>query len=258
MLLWSKRWFEAAGFQVLYGDTDSLFVHSGTDDPELAARADAAACRQRSASELARVHRGTLARAEPARAEVREAVSEAVPAAGAAQHARREQALRRSASRRRHSTRSSSSAWKSCVATGLRSPSRCSASCITACSPTSRSTSISRTSCGACAAASSTTRSSIARTCARTPTSTPRRRRRTSRRHASRRSPPAGSISYVMTTAGPGAARQRASIRSIASTTSRSRCNPVAEPVLETLGLDFEHVIGDVRQMDMYSLFGEP
>jgi DNA polymerase II len=32
MLLWSKRWFEGAGFRVLYGDTDSLFVHSGNDD----------------------------------------------------------------------------------------------------------------------------------------------------------------------------------------------------------------------------------
>jgi DNA polymerase-2 len=29
LLLWSKRWFEAAGFKVLYGDTDSLFVASG-------------------------------------------------------------------------------------------------------------------------------------------------------------------------------------------------------------------------------------
>jgi len=37
MLLWSKSWFEAAGFVVLYGDTDSLFVHSGMDDPESAA-----------------------------------------------------------------------------------------------------------------------------------------------------------------------------------------------------------------------------
>jgi DNA polymerase-2 len=37
MLLWSKSWFETAGFVVLYGDTDSLFVHSGTDDPESAA-----------------------------------------------------------------------------------------------------------------------------------------------------------------------------------------------------------------------------
>ncbi|MEX2124064.1 MAG: DNA polymerase II [Woeseia sp.] len=40
ILLWSKRWFEAAGFEVLYGDTDSLFVHSGNDDSE-AARAQA-------------------------------------------------------------------------------------------------------------------------------------------------------------------------------------------------------------------------
>jgi DNA polymerase-2 len=40
MLLWSKRWFEAAGFDVLYGDTDSLFVHSRESDPE-AARAQA-------------------------------------------------------------------------------------------------------------------------------------------------------------------------------------------------------------------------
>ena len=32
MLLWSKRWFEGAGFPVLYGDTDSLFVHSGSDN----------------------------------------------------------------------------------------------------------------------------------------------------------------------------------------------------------------------------------
>jgi DNA polymerase II len=37
MLLWSKSWFETAGFVVLYGDTDSLFVHSGMDDPERAA-----------------------------------------------------------------------------------------------------------------------------------------------------------------------------------------------------------------------------
>jgi len=33
MLLWSKRWFEDAGFRVLYGDTDSLFVGSGSIEP---------------------------------------------------------------------------------------------------------------------------------------------------------------------------------------------------------------------------------
>jgi DNA polymerase-2 len=34
MLLWSKRWFESAGYTVLYGDTDSLFVSSHGGDPE--------------------------------------------------------------------------------------------------------------------------------------------------------------------------------------------------------------------------------
>ncbi len=36
MLLWSKLWFETAGFAVLYGDTDSLFVRSGDAEPERA------------------------------------------------------------------------------------------------------------------------------------------------------------------------------------------------------------------------------
>ena len=100
LLLWSKHWFEAAGFRVLYGDTDSLFVRSATSRPgggerrgaRLAARAQS---RPRAA------HRGALARAEPPRARVREAVSEAVPAARPAQHARREQALCRAGARRR-------------------------------------------------------------------------------------------------------------------------------------------------------------
>lgn len=37
LLLWSKRWFETAGYRVLYGDTDSLFVSSGFNDPAAAA-----------------------------------------------------------------------------------------------------------------------------------------------------------------------------------------------------------------------------
>jgi DNA polymerase-2 len=32
LLLWSKHWFEKAGYEVLYGDTDSLFVRSGLAD----------------------------------------------------------------------------------------------------------------------------------------------------------------------------------------------------------------------------------
>jgi DNA polymerase-2 len=36
LLLWSKRWFESAGFRVLYGDTDSLFVQTPSCDPAAA------------------------------------------------------------------------------------------------------------------------------------------------------------------------------------------------------------------------------
>jgi DNA polymerase-2 len=39
VLLWSKARIEAAGLRVLYGDTDSLFVPSGEEDPEDARRA---------------------------------------------------------------------------------------------------------------------------------------------------------------------------------------------------------------------------
>ena len=36
-LKWSQAWFEARGYQVLYGDTDSLFVRSAETEPEQAA-----------------------------------------------------------------------------------------------------------------------------------------------------------------------------------------------------------------------------
>ena len=38
VLLWSKRWFEQSGFEVLYGDTDSLFVRSGNDPAQARAQ----------------------------------------------------------------------------------------------------------------------------------------------------------------------------------------------------------------------------
>ena len=41
LLLWSKRWFEAAGYTVLYGDTDSLFVRAGDGDDSERASATA-------------------------------------------------------------------------------------------------------------------------------------------------------------------------------------------------------------------------
>ena len=36
LLGWSRQWFESRGFRVLYGDTDSVFVSSGSDDPRYA------------------------------------------------------------------------------------------------------------------------------------------------------------------------------------------------------------------------------
>ena len=45
ILLWSKRWFEQAGFRVLYGDTDSLFVGSGSVDPPPQQRGEQLAAR---------------------------------------------------------------------------------------------------------------------------------------------------------------------------------------------------------------------
>lgn len=63
-------------------------------------------------------------------------------------------------------------------------------------------------------------------------------------------------VSYVITTAGPEP------IDNIQHPLDREhyvlkQVKPVAEPVLDTLGLDFERVIGDSRQIDLYSMLGK-
>jgi DNA polymerase II len=67
--------------------------------------------------------------------------------------------------------------------------------------------------------------------------------------------PPGRLVSYLVTTAGPEP------MDNVQHPIDREhyvwkQVRPVAEPVLETLGLDFEQVIGDSRQIDLYSLFG--
>jgi DNA polymerase-2 len=62
-------------------------------------------------------------------------------------------------------------------------------------------------------------------------------------------------IRYVITTAGPEP------IGNVQHPLDREhyvekQVKPVAEPVLAALGLDFDSVIGDNRQLDMYSLLG--
>ena len=118
LLLWSKEWFEAAGFTVLYGDTDSLFVRSAASDPDAARARGRASSPPRSIAISSRYIEDALAGAQPPRARVREAVPEAVPAARPSQHARREQALCGSDLLGAAAPgRSSSSAWRSCAAT---------------------------------------------------------------------------------------------------------------------------------------------
>jgi len=60
-------------------------------------------------------------------------------------------------------------------------------------------------------------------------------------------------VSYVITTAGPEP------LGNVQHPLDREhyvqkQVRPVTEPVLATLGLEFEKVIGDNRQLDMYSL----
>ncbi len=259
MLLWSKRWFEARGFTVLYGDTDSLFVRSGMDDAERGRGARAEQLARELSAEHRAVHRRALARDEQARAQVRKAVSATVSAARAAQHARCEQALRGAASRRNDGdavefvgmevVRSDWTALAKQVQRELYQRLFADQAVDEYLADIVQQSARRR---------SSTTRSSIARTCARTPRNTRQRRRRTSPPRASRRKP-IGRLDQLRHD--DRTARSR--IDNIAAPLDREHYvdqagKPVAEPVLETLGLDFEQVIGDGRQMDMYSLFGEP
>jgi DNA polymerase II len=54
ILLWSKEWFAGAGFRVLYGDTDSLFVESHMADSEERGRALAAQLNEQLARHIRR------------------------------------------------------------------------------------------------------------------------------------------------------------------------------------------------------------
>ncbi len=93
--------------------------------------------------------------------------------------------------------------------------------------------------------------SSIERTCASASRNTPPPRllHVAAARKSSQK--PGRSISYVMTTAGPEP------IDNIQAPLDREhyvqkQVKPVAEPVLETLGLDFDLTVGDQSQLSMF------
>ena len=182
LLRWSKRWFEERGFDVLYGDTDSLFVRSGLPVEEArnaGPRLRAGAERGRRRPRLRRV-----AGDEPPGPGAREAVPEARPAVRPARPRRGAQALRGAG--RRPPRGRVHRAWRWCAATGRTSPRTCSASSTRGSSRANRWTATSRTPSPPSAGASSTTSSSTARACGNAPPRTRRARPRTSPPPASR------------------------------------------------------------------------
>lgn len=255
MLLWSKAWFEAAGFQVLYGDTDSLFVHSGTDDPEGAARRgpelSSALSKQLSAYIeerwrvpsklelkfeklylklfLPRARHSTRGASKRYAGLRHGAALDSVEFVGMEVVRRDWTALAKQVQRElyhRLFTDQAVDVYLADIVRRVRSGElddalvyrknlRKDADDYTATTPPH------------VAAARKSTQST------------------------------GRLVSYVITTAGPEP------VDNIENPLDREhyiakQVRPVAEPVLETLGLDFEQVIGDSRQFDMYSLFGEP
>lgn len=253
MLLWSKRWFETAGFKVLYGDTDSLFVQSGGNDSEAARRQGSALARTLNA-ELARYideRWGVPSRLElkfeklylklflpQARHSTRGASKryagllhgadiDGVQFVGMEVVRRDWTALAKQVQRElyhRLFTDQPVDVYLADVVKRVRSGELDDALVYR-----------------------KNLRKDTQEYTATTPPHVVAARKSTQ--------PLGRSISYVITLAGPEPLdtvqhpldREHYVVKQI---------KPVAEPVLATLGLDFERVIGDSRQMDMYSLFG--
>jgi DNA polymerase II len=255
MLLWSKGWFEAAGFQVLYGDTDSLFVHSGMDDPERAAargpELSTALSRQLAAYIerrwqvpsklelkfeklylklfLPRARNSTRGASKRYAGLRHGGTLDTVEFVGMEVVRRDWTALAKQVQRelyQRLFTDQAVDVYLAAIVRRVRNGElddalvyrknlRKDADDYTATTPPH------------VAAARKSTQSN------------------------------GRLVSYVITTAGPEP------VDNVEHPLDREhyvtkQVRPVAEPVLETLGLDFEQVIGDSRQFDMYSLFGEP
>jgi DNA polymerase-2 len=254
MLLWSKSWFEAAGFQVLYGDTDSLFVHSGTDDPE-----QAAARGPQLAPALSK--------------ELATYIEERWRVPSKLELKFEKLYLKLFLPRARHSTRGASKRYA-----GLRHGTSLDAVEFVGMEVVRRDWT---------ALAKQVQRELYQRLFTDHPVDVYladivrrvrsgelddelvyRKNLRKDAEEYTATTPPHVAaarkstqssgrlVSYVITTAGPEP------VDNVEHPLDREhyvekQVRPVAEPVLETLGLDFEQVIGDVRQFDMYSLFGE-
>jgi DNA polymerase-2 len=252
ILLWSKRWFEAAGFAVLYGDTDSLFVASHGGAPEgarelgrqLAARlseelSEYIAARWRVASRLELKFEKLYLRLflPYARHSTRGAskryaglrhgdVSEDVEFIGMEVVRRDWTALAKQVQRelyRRLFTDQAVDVYLSDVVQQVRSGALDDALVYR-----------------------KNLRKGAEEYTATTPPHVAAARKS--------KEPQGRMVSYIMTTAGPEPIDNRVSPIDREHYVLK-QVKPVAEPVLEALGLEFERVIGDSRQIDLYSLF---
>jgi DNA polymerase II len=249
LLLWSKRWFEVAGFEVLYGDTDSLFVHSHAGDPD-------AACEQ--AQALVVALNDELVRYIDERWRVRSRLELEFE----------KLYLKLFLPRARHSTRGASKRYagllhgrdsESVEFVGMEVVRRDWTELAkqvqrelyqrlftTQRVDTYLAEVVQRVRAGACDEAlvyRKNLRKSAADYTATTPPHVVAARKSTQ--------PPERMIRYVMTTAGAEP------LDNVQHPLDREhyidkQIRPVAEPVLTTLGLDFERVIGDLRQIDLY------
>jgi DNA polymerase-2 len=255
ILLWSKQWFEEAGFRVLYGDTDSLFVHSGSDDPDRA---------REQGRELAAALTSDIARYIGERWRVRSRLELELE----------KLYLKLFLPRARHSTRGASKRYAGLLQVenteriefvGLEVVRRDWTALAKQVQLELYRRLFTDQAVGEYLAEivqrvrkgelddALVYRKNLRKDADEYTATTPphvaaaRKSARTSGRL----------ISYVMTTAGPEP------IENVQHPLDREhyiqkQVKAVAEPVLAALGLDFEHVIGDSRQMDLYSLLGEP
>lgn len=254
ILLWSKRWFEMAGFKVLYGDTDSLFVQSRSSDPDQALE---------QARQLAVALNGELARYVTERWQLPSRLTLKFE----------KLYLKLFLPRARHSTRGASKRYA-----GLRHGDDIGKLEFIGMEVVRRDWTalakqvqrelyerlftdqsvdvyladiVKRVRNGDLddkLVYRKNLRKDTAEYTATTPPHVVAARKSTR--------PLGRSISYVVTTAGPEP------IDNVKHPLDREhyvlkQVMPVSEPVLATLGLDFAQVIGDSRQIDLYSLFGE-
>jgi DNA polymerase-2 len=262
ILLWSKRWFESAGFKVLYGDTDSLFVSSkgGEADAAAAAAVPAGATRELGRQLAVRLNE-----------ELSQYLMQRWRVASRLELKFEKLYLRLFLPYARHSTRGASKRYA-----GLRHGDATDSIEFIGMEAVRRdwtalakqvqrelyrrlftdqavdaylSDVVRQVRSGALDDAlvyRKNLRKGAGEYTATTPPHVAAARKSTQ--------PPGRMVSYIMTTAGPEPLDNRQNQIDREHYVLK-QVKPVAEPVLEALGLDFERVIGDSRQIDLYTLF---